>query len=290
MNAEPLAATIPLPAERGGAAPDRIFDAYLFDLDGTIYLGSDLLPGAKRTIEQLRAAGAKTVFLSNNPTRDPDMYVRKLTGLGIPVDRNEILNTVVTTVLWLKSNHPNAVVFPIAEQPLIDALEEAGIRISDDPAEIDIVIASYDRGFNYRKLQIAFDAIWQHKRAILITTNPDRYCPFPEGKGEPDAAAIVAAIESSTGTKCLANMGKPDRTMIDTVLSALGVDAQNTIMVGDRLETDVRMAVNAGMSSALVLTGDSSLADLESLDAPFWPTFVLDGVGSLVPGGGRNEI
>jgi ribonucleotide monophosphatase NagD (HAD superfamily) len=182
------------------------------------------------------------------------------------------------------------VVFPIAEQPLIDALDEAGIRISDDPAEIDIVIASYDRGFNYRKLQIAFDAIWQHKRAILITTNPDRYCPFPEGKGEPDAAAIVAAIESSTGTKCVANMGKPDRTMIDTVLSALGVDAQNTIMVGDRLETDVRMAVNAGMSSALVLTGDSSLADLESLDAAFWPTFVLDGVGSLVPGGGRNEI
>jgi len=290
MNAEPFAATIPLPAERGGAAPDRIFDAYLFDLDGTIYLGSELLPGAKSTIEQLRSAGAKTVFLSNNPTRDPDMYVRKLTGLGIPVDRNEILNTVVTTVLWLKSNHPNAVVFPIAEQPLIDALGEAGIRISDDPAEIDIVIASYDRGFNYRKLQIAFDAIWQHKRAILITTNPDRYCPFPEGKGEPDAAAIVAAIESSTGTKCVANMGKPDRTMIDTVLSALGVDAKNTIMVGDRLETDVRMAVNAGMSSALVLTGDSSLADLEGLDSAFWPTFVLDQVGSLVPRGGRNEI
>ena len=275
MNADPVATALPFPAERGGLSPDRLFDAYLFDLDGTIYLGSELLPGAKALIEQLREAGAKTVFLSNNPTRDPDMYVRKLTELGIPVDRSEILNTVVTTVLWLKTNHPNAVVFPIAEQPLIDALGEAGIRISHDPAEIDIVIASYDRGFDYRKLQIAFDAIWQHKRAILITTNPDRYCPFPGGKGEPDAAAIVAAIESSTGTKCAANMGKPDRTMIDTVLGALGVDVRNTIMVGDRLETDVRMAVNAGMSSALVLTGDSTLADLESLDAEFWPTLVL---------------
>jgi len=290
MNADSLATTIALPAERGGAAPDRFFDAYLFDLDGTIYLGKKLLPGAKKLIQDLRAVGAKTVFLSNNPTRDPDMYVRKLTDLGIPVDRSEILNTVVTTVLWLKANHPNAVVFPIAEQPLVDALVEAGIRISDDPAEIDIVIASYDRGFDYRKLQIAFDAIWQHKRAILITTNPDRYCPFPEGKGEPDAAAIVAAIESSTGTKCVANMGKPDRTMIDTVLGALGVDAKNTIMVGDRLETDVRMAVNAGMSSALVLTGDSTLADLERLEPEFWPTFVLEQVGSLLPKGGRNEI
>lgn len=279
-----------LTAENGGAAPDRIFDAYLFDLDGTIYLGSELLPGARELLKQLRDAGAKTVFLSNNPTRDPDMYVRKLTDLGIEVDRNQILNTVVTTVLWLKKNHPNAVVFPIAEQPLIDALREAGIKISNDPTEIDIVIASYDRGFNYEKLQIAFDAIWEHKRAILITTNPDRYCPFPDGKGEPDAAAIVAAIESSTGTKCVANMGKPDQTMIDTVLSELGVDAANTIMVGDRLETDVRMAVNAGMSSALVLTGDSKLADLANLEPSHRPTFVLERVDSLMPKNAKNVI
>ncbi len=288
MNAETLAVASPLTAEQGGNSPERFFEAYLFDLDGTIYLGSELLPGAKALIERLRAEGSKLVFLSNNPTRDPDMYVRKLNGLGIPVDRSEILNTVVTTVLWLKQNHPDAVVFPIAEQPLIDALTSAGIAISENPTEIDIVIASYDRGFDYRKLQIAFDAIWQHKRAFLITTNPDRYCPFPEGKGEPDAAAIVAAIESSTGTKCVANMGKPDRTMIDTVLGELGVDAANTIMVGDRLETDVRMAVNAGMNSALVLTGDSKLTDLEQTDQSQWPTFVLEGVASLIPVGGAK--
>ena len=270
-------------AEQGGRLPDRIFDAYLFDLDGTIYLGSELLPGAKDLIEKLRARGAKTIFLSNNPTRDPDMYVRKLNGLGIPAKREEILNTVVTTILWLKQNQPNAVVFPIAEDPLINALQEAGIKISDRPEEIDIVIASYDRGFDYTKLQIAFDAIWQHKRAFLITTNPDRYCPFPGGRGEPDAAAIVAAIEASTGTKCVANMGKPDRTMIETALAEIGVAAADTIMVGDRLETDIRMAVNAGMSSALVLTGDSNLNDLEATDKEFWPTYVFEGIASLYP-------
>ena len=265
-------------------SPDRVFDAYLFDLDGTIYLGKELLPGAKRLIEAIREAGSSIVFLSNNPTRDPEMYIKKLTGLGIPVRREEILNTVVTTVLWLQQNQPDAVVFAIAEEPLQQALRDAGFRLSEDPAEIDIVIASYDRGFDYRKLQIAFDAIWQHGRAKLITTNPDRYCPFPGGKGEPDAAAVVAAIEASTGTKCIANMGKPDRTMIDTVLSELGVAAENTIMVGDRIETDIRMAVNAGMSSALVLTGDSKLSDVLNTAEENRPSFILDSIDQLIPG------
>ncbi len=270
-------------------SPDRFFDAYLFDLDGTIYLGGELLPGAKRLIETLRTQGAKTVFLSNNPTRDPDMYVRKLTGLGIPVVREEIINTVVTTILWLQQNHPGATVFPIAEEPLTRALLEAGIRISDNPEDIDIVIASYDRGFTYRKLQIAFDALWQVGRAQLITTNPDRYCPFPGGRGEPDAAAIVAAIEASTGKRCIANMGKPDRTMIDTVLAQLGVEARDTIMVGDRLETDVRMAVNAGMTSALVLTGDSQLSDVERAELQNRPTFILDRIDGLLPTGAPSS-
>lgn len=264
-------------------APDVFFDAYLFDLDGTIYLGNELLPGARELIENLRGRGAKTVFLSNNPTRDPEMYVRKLTGLGIAVRHEEIINTVVTTVLWLKQHHPNATIFPIAEQPLINALLAAGIRLSDDPSEIDLVVASYDRGFTYRKLQIAFDALWQRDHVQLITTNPDRYCPFPGGKGEPDAAAIVAAIEASTGVSCVANMGKPDRIMIDTVVAHLGVKPESTVMVGDRLETDIRMAVNAGMRSALVLTGDSQLADVEKTAPQFRPTFIIRGVEDLLP-------
>ena len=111
----------------------------------------------------------------------------------------EVLNTVVTMTRWLRRRHPDATVFPIAEEPLWRALAQAGIRTSDKPEEIDLVVASYDRGFDYRKLQIAFDAIWYHRRARLVTTNPDRWCPFPGGRGEPDAGAIVAAIEACTG-------------------------------------------------------------------------------------------
>ena len=264
-------------------SPSKFYDAYLFDLDGTIYLGNDLLPGAKLLLDTVTKAGAKIAFLSNNPTRDRQMYVTKLDKLGIHVSETNIINTIVSTVSWLKKNHPNATVFPIAEEPLIRALADAGIKMSNTPADIDIVIASYDRTFNYEKLQIAFDAIWQEKRAVLITTNPDRYCPFPGGKGEPDAAAIVAAIEASTGTRCIANMGKPDKIMIETVLSELGTGLENAIMVGDRLHTDVMMAHNAGIDSALVLTGDSQLADVLTCAIDRRPTFVLDNIDGLLP-------
>jgi ribonucleotide monophosphatase NagD (HAD superfamily) len=153
--------------------PVRLYDGYIFDLDGTIYLGQNLLPGAYRLITKLRELGKRVIFLSNNPTRDVDMYVEKLTGLGLPTTKEEIVTTVFTTTQWLLQNAPNAVVFPISEVPLKRALREAGIRMSENPEEIDVVIVSYDRTFDYRKLQIAFDALWFHKRAIMICTNPD---------------------------------------------------------------------------------------------------------------------
>lgn len=264
-------------------APEHLFDAYLFDLDGTIYLGDALLPGALDLVTGLREQGRRTIFLSNNPTKDPEQYVAKLGRLGVPVGEDDVVNTVVSMVSWLQRAHPGATVFPIAEAPLVRALDAAGIPRSEDPREIDIVIASYDRAFEYRKLQIAFDAIWRYRRAILVTTNPDRYCPFPGGAGEPDAAAVVAAVEACTGTVCAANAGKPDRIMIDTVLERLSVEASACVMVGDRLYTDIRMATNAGMASALVLTGETTEAMLESAPPSDRPTFVLDRIDALLP-------
>jgi ribonucleotide monophosphatase NagD (HAD superfamily) len=114
---------------------DRLYEAYVFDLDGTIYLGNELLPGAKRLVQKLRELGKRVVFLSNNPTRDQKMYADKLTKLGLPTPTSEIVNTVVTMTQWLLQNHPDATVFPIGEEPLKNALREAGIRMSEDPAE-----------------------------------------------------------------------------------------------------------------------------------------------------------
>jgi len=263
--------------------PTRLYEAYVFDMDGTIYLGDELLPGAARLVTELRRREIPVRFLSNNPTRDPDMYAAKLTRLGLPTGVDDIANTVVTTVRWLMDHRPGAVVFPIAEEPLCRALAAAGIEISEDPSRIDIVISSYDRKFDYRKLQIAFDAIWFHRRAELIETNPDRYCPFPGGRGEPDCAAITAAIEACTGTKKVASLGKPDPVMVEEALRGLDVTPADCLMIGDRLMTDVAMAADAGMASCLVLTGDSTLEESEALPAHRRPTYVVDRVDELLP-------
>ncbi len=271
-------------------SPDQLYDGYVFDLDGTIYLGDELLPGARRLVLKLREMDKRVVFLSNNPTKDPEMYVEKLTNLGLPTDASEVVNTVVTMTQWLLQNHPDATVFPIGEEPLKNALREAGIKMSEDPELIDIVIASYDRGFDYRKLQIAFDAIWFHKRAMLVTTNPDRYCPFPGGRGEPDAAAIVGAIEGCTGAKCQVNVGKPDPIMMKTIMDLMGLDAKDCVMSGDRLYTDIRMGLDAGMPSAVVLTGDTTAESLAEEPEENVPEYVLARIDHLIPTDLREEL
>ena len=264
--------------------PDTYYGGYIFDLDGTLYLGDEPLPGALDLIRRIREHDSRVLFLTNNPTRDPETYATKLTNMGIPASPDDILNTVSTMVEWLLRYHADATVYPISEQPLINALAAAGIRMSNDPSQIDLVIASYDRTFTYEKLQIAFDAIWFHKRAQLITTNPDRYCPFPGGRGEPDAATIVAAIEAGTGTTCIQNVGKPDPFMLEAALHRIGLTAPECVMTGDRLQTDIRMAIDAGMSSALVFTGEATPESLRATPADSRPTYVLDRVDHLLPG------
>jgi HAD superfamily hydrolase (TIGR01450 family) len=265
------------------ALPDREYDVYTFDLDGTIYLGDGLLPGARDVIEGLRERGKVVRFLSNNPTKDPEQYAEKLAGLGLETPLEEIVNTTVTTTHWLLEHAPGAVVFPISEEPLKRAFTAAGIAMSEDPEAIDIVVASYDRTFEYRKLQIAFDAIWFHRRARLIATNPDRFCPFPGGRGEPDCAAIIAAIEACTGATCEANLGKPNPAMLHTALEGVDVDLADCVMVGDRLQTDIRMGVDAGMAAALVLTGETTADDVRALPAAERPPIVLDRIDRLLP-------
>ena len=263
--------------------PDRLYDGYIFDLDGTIYLGSDLLPGARRLVEALRQLGKRVVFLSNNPTRDMRMYAEKLESMGLPTPEEEIVTTVFTTTQWILQNAPDAVVYPLAEEPLVRALTDAGITISDDPRRIDIVIASYDRNLTWKKLQIAFEAIWFHNRAKLIATNPDRFCPFPGGRGEVDAGPVIAALESATGRPLDVNCGKPSPVMLNTILAAIGIPVERCVTTGDRLYTEIRMGNESGMDTALVLTGETTvemLAEAPRTDRPRW---VLDRIDGLLP-------
>jgi NagD protein len=254
-----------------------MYQAYLFDLDGTIYLGDELLPGAAHTIAALCERGCRTVFLSNNPTKTRQQYAEKLTGLGIPTMVDDVVNSSWVMAQWLQREAPGARVFAVGEEPLKDDLRNAGFPLSERAGEIEVVVASFDRTFTYRKLQIAFDAI--RAGARLVATNPDRYCPVPGG-GEPDCAAIIAAIEACTGARCEVVVGKPSPIMVATITDLLQVPAAQCIMVGDRLETDIQMGIDAGMATCLVLTGDATRASLAA--SGLLPTLVLDQIDGIL--------
>jgi phosphoglycolate/pyridoxal phosphate phosphatase family enzyme len=256
-----------------------LFDGYIFDLDGTVYLGDKLLPGAGETILRLRELGRKVVFLSNNPTHTRQEYSDRLTRMGLPTPIEEVISSAQILVQWLVDEAPNSTVFPIAEQPLQDELLAHGFRFSEKPDEIEFVIASFDRTFNYHKLQVAFDAM--RAGARLIATNADRYCPVPGG-GQPDAAAIIAAIEASSSTKLEIVTGKPSAVAAQTVANMLKLPPERCIMTGDRLETDIEMGVKAGMHTALTLTGASTRDLIETLN--IHPTYVINGLHELIEG------
>ncbi|GIW00827.1 HAD-IIA family hydrolase [Roseiflexus sp.] len=253
------------------------YNAYIFDLDGTVYLGDALLPGAAEAITRLRAAGSKVVFLSNNPTRTRAQYAAKLTALGIPTMADEVINSSYVLVRWLLAEAPGSRVFVVGEPPLCDELRTAGFDLADDADGVRFVIASFDRTFTYRKLQIAFDAI--RAGARFVATNPDRYCPTPTG-GEPDAAAMIAAIEACTAHPVEVVVGKPSPIMVQTIAETLRLPPAQCLVVGDRLETDIAMGRAAGMATALTLTGATDRRALA--EATIQPDYVIESLGALI--------
>lgn len=253
------------------------YSAYIFDLDGTIYLGDTLLPDAAATIARLRTDGSKVLFLSNNPTRTRAQYAAKLTALGIPTTPEAVINSSYVMVRWLCAEAPGSRIFVIGEQPLCDELAAAGFDLATDAGGVEFVIASFDRTFTYRKLQIAFDAI--RAGARFVATNPDRYCPTPTG-GEPDAAAIIAAIEACTAHPVEVVVGKPSPIMARTVANMLQLPPEQCLIVGDRLETDIAMGRAAGMTTVLTLTGATDRRTL--IDASIQPDYVIESLDELI--------
>ena len=260
------------------ATPAQLYDAYIFDLDGTVYLGEKLLPTAGETISRLRQLGKHTLFLSNNPTRTRAAYAATLTRLGLPTPASNVLNSSYVMVDFLRQNLPHARLFVVGESSLRGELSSAGFELTEEAARIDAVIASFDRTFTYHKLQVAFDAI--RSGARFFATNADRYCPVPGG-GEPDAAAIIAAIEACTDTKVEMVVGKPSLIMAQAILHLVDLPPERCIITGDRLETDVLMGLSAGMSGALSLTGATNETALAA--ASIRPTYVLRQLGDLLP-------
>ncbi len=260
--------------------PARVYAAYVVDLDGTVYLGDALLPGADRAVNALREAGAKVVFLSNNPLYTRYDYAAKLTRLGIPTEPEDVINSSMVLARYLASTAPSARLFVIGEDSIKGELQAVGLRLVEDPEQVDYVVACFDRTFDYRKLKIGFDAL--RRGARFIATNRDPYCPTPDG-GLPDAGAVVAALEAATGRTLELVVGKPSPTMARVLLERLEVAPEEILVVGDRLETDVALGKAMGSSTAVVLTGVSTREMVERYPDP--PDYVLESLADVVPEG-----
>jgi NagD protein len=253
------------------------FLGYIFDLDGTIYLGEKLIPGAKETIGRLKFLYKKIVYLSNKPLQTREDYAAKLTRLGIPTRPEEVINSSLVMARWLSNIAPGAFIYVIGEPPLIEEMVQAGFRISQKAGQIQYVIASFDRTFDYRKLNIALQAI--KKGAHFVATNPDRTCPL-EGGEIPDCAAMIGAVEGTTGKKVETIVGKPSDIMIRVAVEVMGLNPQDCLLVGDRLETDMVMGKKAGMATALVLTGVTHWETLRN--SGIRPDYVWESVAEII--------
>jgi len=249
---------------------------WLFDLDGTIYLGEALIPGADAVVAALRAAGRRVAFLSNKPLQTRGDYAEKLTRLGIPASADEVINSSLVLARHLATLDPGAPVFVIGEPPLIAELAAHGFEVRRDHRVRWVVIA-FDRTFDYAKLNTALQAV--RGGARLIATNPDRTCPTEEGE-IPDCAGMTAAVEAVTGQSVEIVVGKPFSIILEVALGSLGVAAADCVIVGDRLETDIVMGKRHGLATALVLSGVTRPDDPRI--AEIAPDAVLPSVRELI--------
>ncbi|PTM59291.1 HAD-IIA family hydrolase [Desmospora activa] len=251
---------------------------FIFDLDGTIYLGERAIPGAAEAVNTLLRRGDRVVFLSNKPIATRRSYVQKLNQLGIPAEESNVIHASMVTARLLKERlKPHEQVLVIGERPIREELREHGVKLTYWPDQARYVLLSWDRDLTYEKLNRAYQA-WRHG-AELIASNPDRTCPV-EGGELPDTAALIGAMEALTGERIRLVAGKPSLFMAQAALEVLKLSAADCWMVGDRLETDIRMAVEAGMRAALVLTGVSTRSMVEGCSHP--PDRILDSVAQVV--------
>ena len=247
--------------------------SYLIDMDGVIVRGSELIPGADAFLDRLHQRGIKFLILTNNPQYTPVDLQHRLQRIGIKVTTEHIYTSALATAQFLKWQKPQATVFAIGESGLTTALHEAGFVLTDhDP---DYVVLGETHVYSYERITQAVRLIQQGAR--FIATNPD-----PSGPGEgglvPACGAIAALIETAIGIHPYF-VGKPNPLMMRTALRYLGEHSENAIMVGDRMDTDIRVGTESGLETVLVLTGVTTRDMVDRF--PFRPTRIVDSVADL---------
>jgi HAD superfamily hydrolase (TIGR01457 family) len=249
------------------------YSGFMIDMDGTVYKGGNLIPGATDFIAALKDKGIPFVFLTNNSSGPRARYYDKLIRMGFDVGPENVLTSMTATIRFLLSQRPGKSVYPVSSPEVRAEMDEAGVTLVDE--DPDIVVLTFDRTITYEKINRAYQAV--RDGAELIATHPDDLCPT-EDSYDIDIGPFIRMFEQMCDTKAIV-IGKPNRLMLEMAAAEMGVDPEDTVMVGDRLYTDIEMAISAGTASILVLTGETSVEDLEASGKS--PTHVLDSVADI---------
>ena len=250
--------------------------AFLVDLDGTTYIDDTLTPGAAELLAELERRGMPRLFLSNNSSRSGDVYVERLTRLGIRVERSEVLTSGDATIEYLKRRTAHRSVYLVGTPELEADFRAAGLDL--DAADPDCVVVAFDTTLTFAKLERACALLFAGKP--YYATHPDKTCITGRGL-IPDIAAIIAGCEAVTG-RLPQIIGKPEKAIVDVALELLGSAPGETAIIGDQLDTDMQMGRSHGLVSVLVMTGETSAEKLAACAPERRPDVVADHIGAVL--------
>lgn len=238
-------------------------ELFLLDMDGTMWIEKQWIDGALNFLEECKRQKKQYVFLTNNSSRSNAAYVEKLHSMGlIDATPQQVFTSGEATVLYLKEQKPDCLVYLMGTASLRKEFQKAGIQVTDSLSPVpDFAVAAFDRELTYEKLE---KMCWLLDHGVeFVATNVDKVCPIENGRFIPDCASMCSMLENATG-RIPKYIGKPEPDMIWTVCKKFGIPLEKTVMVGDRLYTDIAAGAAAGVTTVCVLSGESTLADVEA--------------------------
>ncbi|RKM57587.1 HAD-IIA family hydrolase [Butyrivibrio sp. CB08] len=263
-------------------------ELFVLDMDGTFYLGNDILDGALDFLKAVKDAGKRYIFFTNNSSTSPKLYIDKLAKMNCNITRDMIMTSGDVMIRFLKNKYPGKSVYLLGTPALTESFKEEGINLFVPERDLsaaqsnafcekipDIVVVAFDKTLDYEKLSNACVYIMQG--AMFLATHLDINCPVPGGF-IPDCGAMCAAIELSTKVKPKF-VGKPFAETVDMVVDATGVDKDKISFVGDRIYTDVATGVNNGALGVLVLTGETKLSEVPESEVQ--PHVIFDSIKEM---------
>ena len=251
---------------------------FLFDMDGTLYLGDQLFSFTTELLAKIKATGGRYMFMTNNSSKSVVAYIEKLRKLGIEATEDEFITSSQATAYYLKNNHPTAKLYVCGTESLKTELRSQGFTITENLDEVECIVMGFDTELNFKKLHdVSF--MLCTRELPYIATNPDYVCPTEFGS-VPDCGSVCDMIFNATGKRPVV-IGKPEALMPQLAMARTGYSKEQTVVIGDRIYTDIKSGINAGTVTVLVMSGETTQ---EILDAsPEKPDFVLADAGLMIP-------